>query len=138
LSSAIACPSKILSNFVSNINLMRAKQKCSLRVTGELAYICGGRGKPLTKESFGNIFKDACVEAGVHGKSAHGLRKIGATRAANNGARSTSLRRYSAGRAAGWHRSTPAPPTAPGSVNAPPKSYSRTIWQLLFPHLTER
>ena len=54
--------------------------------TGELAYICGGRGKPLTKESFGNMFKDACVEAGVHGKSAHGLRKIGATRAANNGA----------------------------------------------------
>jgi integrase len=32
------------------------------------------------------MFKDACVEAGVHGKSAHGLRKIGATRAANNGA----------------------------------------------------
>ena len=54
--------------------------------TGELAYICGAKGKPLTKESFGNIFKDACVEAGVHGKSAHGLRKIGATRAANNGA----------------------------------------------------
>ena len=54
--------------------------------TGELAYICGGKGKPLTKESFGNMFKDACVQAGVTGKSAHGLRKIGATRAANNGA----------------------------------------------------
>ena len=33
--------------------------------TGELAYICGGKGKPLTKESFGNMFKDACVEAEV-------------------------------------------------------------------------
>jgi integrase len=32
------------------------------------------------------MFKAACVEAQVHGKSAHGLRKIGATRAANNGA----------------------------------------------------
>jgi integrase len=53
---------------------------------GELAYICGASGKPLTKESFGNMFKAACVKAQVHGKSAHGLRKIGATRAANNGA----------------------------------------------------
>jgi integrase len=54
--------------------------------TGELAFVCGTRGKPLTKESFGNLFKAACVKAGVDGKSAHGLRKIGATRAANNGA----------------------------------------------------
>jgi integrase len=53
---------------------------------GELAYICGAHGKPLTKQSFGNMFKAACVEAQVHDKSAHGLRKIGATRAANNGA----------------------------------------------------
>jgi integrase len=53
--------------------------------TGELAFICGASGKPMTKESFGNAFSDACRAAGVN-KSAHGLRKIGATRAANNGA----------------------------------------------------
>jgi integrase len=53
--------------------------------TGELAFICGKRGKPLTKESFGNDFKDACRAAGVN-KSAHGCRKIAATRAAENGA----------------------------------------------------
>ncbi len=53
--------------------------------TGELAFICGSNGKPMTKESFGNAFSDACRAAGVR-KSAHGLRKIGATRAANNGA----------------------------------------------------
>lgn len=53
--------------------------------TGDLAFICGVTGKPLTKESFGNAFSDACRAAGVN-KSAHGLRKIGATRAANNGA----------------------------------------------------
>jgi integrase len=53
--------------------------------TGDLAFICGANGKPLTKESFGNVFSDACRAAGVN-KSAHGLRKIGATRAANNGA----------------------------------------------------
>lgn len=52
---------------------------------GELAFICGEKGTPLTKESFGNFFHDACRAAGVK-KSAHGLRKIGATRAANNGA----------------------------------------------------
>jgi integrase len=56
--------------------------------TGDLAFICGERGLPLTKESFGNLFKAACVEAGVVGKkkAAHGLRKVGATRAAENGA----------------------------------------------------
>ena len=53
--------------------------------TGDLAFICGVNGKPLTKESFGNAFRDACNKAGVR-KSAHGVRKIGATRAANNGA----------------------------------------------------
>lgn len=52
---------------------------------GDLAYIVGKTGKPLTKESFGNEFKDACRKAGVPG-SAHGVRKIAATRAANSGA----------------------------------------------------
>jgi integrase len=54
--------------------------------TGDLAYICGDRRNPLTKESFGNYFRVACDKAGVFGKSAHGLRKVGATRAAENGA----------------------------------------------------
>ena len=52
---------------------------------GELAFIAGEHGKPLTKESFGNLFRDACRAAGVPG-SAHGVRKIAATRAANSGA----------------------------------------------------
>lgn len=52
----------------------------------ELAFICGAAGKPLTKASFGNNFREACDLAGVFGKSAHGLRKVGATRAADNGA----------------------------------------------------
>lgn len=52
---------------------------------GDLAFICGENGGPLTKESFGNFFREACNAAGVS-KSAHGVRKIGATRAANNGA----------------------------------------------------
>jgi integrase len=52
---------------------------------GDLHFIVGERGQPLTKESFGNAFRDACVAAGVPG-SAHGVRKIAATRAANAGA----------------------------------------------------
>ena len=52
---------------------------------GDLTFIVGESGRPLTKESFGNLFPDACREAGVPG-SAHGVRKIAATRAANGGA----------------------------------------------------
>jgi integrase len=53
--------------------------------TGELAFICGSAGNPFTKESFGNAFSEAARAAGIR-KSAHGVRKIGATRAAENGA----------------------------------------------------
>jgi integrase len=40
---------------------------------------------PFVKEYFGNWFREACREAGCPG-SAHGLRKAGATCAAENGA----------------------------------------------------
>jgi integrase len=52
---------------------------------GDLTFIAGENGKPLTKESFGNLFRKACNAAGVPG-SAHGVRKIAATRAAKAGA----------------------------------------------------
>ncbi len=52
---------------------------------GDLTFIAGSRGNPMTKEGFGNDFKKACKAAGVPG-SAHGVRKIAATRAANAGA----------------------------------------------------
>jgi len=52
--------------------------------TGDLAFIVGDARKPLTKESFGNFFRAACNAAGVK-KSAHGVRKIGATRFAEKG-----------------------------------------------------
>ena len=52
---------------------------------GDLAFITGASGEPLTKELFGNLFRDACRAADVPG-SAHGVRKIAATRAANAGA----------------------------------------------------
>jgi integrase len=57
---------------------------------GDLTFIAGANGRPLTKESFGNAFKAACKAAGVPG-SAHGVRKIAATRAANAGATEAEL-----------------------------------------------
>jgi integrase len=52
---------------------------------GDLTFIAGENGRPLAKESFGNLFRKACRAASVPG-SAHGVRKIAATRAANSGA----------------------------------------------------
>jgi integrase len=42
------------------------------------AFIATPSGRPMTKESFGNWFSEACRAAGVN-KSAHGLRKVDAT-----------------------------------------------------------
>ena len=53
--------------------------------TGDLAFIVGKNGRPMTKESFGNWFRDACHAVGIR-KSAHGLRKFSATLAAEGGA----------------------------------------------------
>jgi integrase len=58
---------------------------------GDLTFIAGENGRPLTKESFGNLFRKACRDAGLHGRSAHGLRKAAATRAANAGATEAEL-----------------------------------------------
>ncbi|MGC8534869.1 MAG: tyrosine-type recombinase/integrase [Rhizomicrobium sp.] len=53
--------------------------------TGDLTFICGADGRPLVKESFGNMFSKACRDAGLT-RSAHGLRKLQATIWAERGA----------------------------------------------------
>nr|WP_250811849.1 tyrosine-type recombinase/integrase [Neorhizobium tomejilense] len=58
--------------------------------TGDLAFIVGENGRPFTVESFGNWFRKHCTAAGVN-KSAHGVRKLSATLAANAGASSHEL-----------------------------------------------
>jgi hypothetical protein len=58
---------------------------------GDLTFIAGERREPFVKESFGNLFKDACTDAKVPG-SAHGLRKLSAIRAAHRGATTAQLR----------------------------------------------
>ncbi len=54
--------------------------------SGHLTYITTKFGKPFTPAGFGNWFRRRCDEAGLRHCSAHGLRKAGATIAANNGA----------------------------------------------------
>lgn len=55
--------------------------------TGDLAFLTTSTGKPFTSPaSFGNWFRDRCVEAKLPDVCrAHGLRKAGATIAANEG-----------------------------------------------------
>ncbi len=60
---------------------------------GGLTFIAGENGRPMKKESFGTWFREACKQAGVS-KSAHGLRKAAATRAANNGATEAQLEAF--------------------------------------------
>ncbi|WP_205119495.1 tyrosine-type recombinase/integrase [Paramagnetospirillum kuznetsovii] len=54
--------------------------------SGHLAYLVTEFGKPFTANGFGNWFRKRCNEAGLPHCSAHGLRKAGATAAAENGA----------------------------------------------------
>lgn len=49
-------------------------------------YLVTQYGKPWSPNGFGNWFRDRCDEAGLPECTAHGLRKIGAVRAAENGA----------------------------------------------------
>ena len=57
---------------------------------GRETWIVGPRGKRFVKEAFGNSFSEAARAAGIE-KSAHGVRKIAATIAAENGATEAEL-----------------------------------------------
>lgn len=52
----------------------------------DLAFIASSTGQPFRKQAFGNAFAKACRAARLRKRSPHGLRKIAATRAAENGA----------------------------------------------------
>jgi integrase len=54
--------------------------------TGDLIYLVTEFGKPFSVAGFGNKFREWCDQAGPRHCSAHGLRKAGATIAAENGA----------------------------------------------------
>jgi site-specific recombinase XerD len=53
---------------------------------GDLTFLVTEFGKPFTANGFGNWFRARCDEAQLSQCSAHGLRKAGASLAAENGA----------------------------------------------------
>ena len=53
---------------------------------GDRAFLLNDLGRPFTDAGFGNKFRAWCDQAGLKHCTAHGLRKAGATIAANNGA----------------------------------------------------
>lgn len=58
---------------------------------GSLTFLETEYGKPFTANGFGGWFRDRCDEAGLPQCTAHGLKKIGATLAAENGATASQL-----------------------------------------------
>ena len=102
---------------------------------GDLTFIVGARGNPLTKELFGNLFKKACKAAGISERSAHGLRKLAATRAAERGATEAQLEAifgWSGGRMASLYTRAANRAPAISGRNAP--AGERRV-NILFPHL---
>jgi integrase len=99
---------------------------------GDLTFICGENRRPMKKESFGNWFAEVCDLTGVPGR-AHGLRKCGATRAANNGATDAQLeamfgwKRGSKEAAVYTRQADRARLAKQGSQTLLPDSYSRTL-----------
>jgi len=63
-----------------------AKSPC-----GNLTFLTTEYGRPFTAAGFGNWFRDRCNEATLPHCAAHGLRKAGATLAAENGATTKQL-----------------------------------------------
>ncbi len=53
---------------------------------GDMTLLLNGYGRPFAIAGFGNWFRDRCNEAGLPELSAHGMRKAGATLAAEQGA----------------------------------------------------
>ncbi len=58
---------------------------------GDLTFLITEWGKPYTANGFGNWFRRRCRDAGLPDCSAHGLRKLGAVLAAENGATDAEL-----------------------------------------------
>ena len=58
---------------------------------GDLTFLVNEFGNAFSDAGFGNKFRDWCNQAELHHCTAHGLRKGGATIAANNGATSRQL-----------------------------------------------
>jgi len=61
------------------------EKECA-EVAGEFTFLMTEQGKPFSEAGFGNWFRDRCDDAGLKQCTAHGLKKAGATIAAESGA----------------------------------------------------
>ena len=103
---------------------------------GDLSFIVGESGQPLTKESFGNMFRDACRAAGFW------ARRMAFARSRQPGRRTRarpllSWRRSSVGVVDEWRRITRARPIARSSRSRRCTNW-RTKAENLSPHLRGR
>jgi integrase len=88
--------------------------------TGHLVFLVTEAGHAYSVKGFGNWFARRCREAGLEpGLSAHGLRKLAATRCVEAGPPSISLWRCSAGRRQSRRRFTPGKPIVRASRPEP-------------------
>ncbi|MGZ5862723.1 MAG: tyrosine-type recombinase/integrase [Methyloceanibacter sp.] len=62
-----------------------------LAAKGNLTFLVTAYGRPFTPAGFGMRFREWCNQAGLRHCSAHGLRKVGATMAAERGASEAQL-----------------------------------------------
>ena len=65
--------------------LPRLSEAIAAGPIGDMSFLASQYGRPMTKESFGNVFRGWCRAAGIKDKSAHGIRKLAATILANSG-----------------------------------------------------
>lgn len=72
--------------------LPKLRRSIEAVATGKDTYLVTGYGRPFSVAGFGNWFRDQCNKAGLTNCSAHGLRKAGATIAAENGATAHQLK----------------------------------------------
>jgi integrase len=63
----------------------------SADILGDMTFLITEQGKPFSEAGVGNWFRDRCDEAGLPQCTAHGLKKAGATIAAENGATTRQL-----------------------------------------------
>lgn len=76
----------ILHELQAAIDTMPRKPEPRAEAMTAMTFLVTEFGKPFTANGFGNWFRKRCNEAGLPHCAAHGLRKAGATIAADNGA----------------------------------------------------
>ena len=69
----------------SEMNIRLRRATAHAEASANLTFLLTDQGRPYTAAGFGNWFRDQCRAAGLHGCSAHGLRKAAARRLAEAG-----------------------------------------------------